>query len=170
MANSSGQGTLLTGGTSGGVDLKFGTTEAYQIIRISRLLDKSVNVINNSHLGIAAGEPERVCPGDLVTYAPIVVDVIQDFENTSRYPDADSGSETPIPLGTETGTTTTDWFIYTLKGGTATTNFATLKHSGFIARDSGIELVTNRTDPPTAQFTIRVDGESDIVWNGVGAA
>jgi len=162
----------LTGVTSSLLEsqgtLKFTSTEAWKITRIGGL-QRSVAVIDDSHLGLTQYSAKLYCFGDLVDLSPMSIDVHIDPDNTDIFEASSSTNspnnamETPIPLGvnlnTNVVTTVTNFMVLTLPS--TNTTAASLTISGAFISDSGFELVNN--DRPRSTLQFHPDGRT-FIW------
>lgn len=137
--------------------------EASYNVRAMRGLARSVGTIDDSHLGIT-NSMMHYCFTELVNVEPLVLDLHQDTDNTTRFPDADTSDQTvPIPLGLDSNTSSP--FVLTFPTTTATA--PTLTFTGSFISDSGIPLVID--DRFRSEYQLQPDGKL-FTWNGVGAA
>ena len=79
-------------------------------------LRRSVQVIDKSHLGIAAGGMMQYCFANIHSLSPLDVDVLVDPDDTTVFPNAETtDGSVPVPLGSIAGDpTTSNSFVLTL--------------------------------------------------------
>lgn len=170
-----GTGATLNAAQSG---LRFTSGEqtdpaGFKITSISGL-GRSVAVIDNSDLSIAAGSPKKYCFGNIHDMRPLTVGIKINVDDITMFPDGAkdqtlaADNNIPFPMGeaTDNDSDPTSLAVgndFVLTFPTNQSSNTRLVFSGAFIDDSGIELVNNDRHRMTLQ--IQPDGEK-FWWQG----